>query len=302
MIKPKKLQPGDKVATISLSWGGAGTFPHRYAAGKRQLQETFDLEVVETRHALHPADWLDRRPQARAADLMEAFTDSSIQGIISIIGGDDSIRLLPFLDLDVIRANPKVFLGFSDTTVTHLACFKAGLVSFYGPAILAGFAENGGLFPYMVDAVRRTLFSATPPGEIAPNTAGWTVERSDWGVPADQAHRRALQPTAGRRWLQGRCGGPAAGRLPGCFGVGARHVGLAQPCSVARGNPVHRNQRRRTLAPTGSAGAARLWEHGHPGALGGYYRRAAGRRNPGGPLCRLRCGDPACCSRRAGLD
>ena len=172
MIKPQKLQPGDKVAAISLSWGGPGTFPHRYEAGKRQLQEAFDLEVVETPHALKDADWLHRNPQARADDLMEAFADPSIKAIISTIGGDDSIRLMPYLDLDVIRANPKVFMGYSDTTITHLACFKAGLVSFYGPAIMAGFGENGGLFPYMVEAVRKTLFSTDPIGRIGPNTEG----------------------------------------------------------------------------------------------------------------------------------
>jgi len=48
MIKPVKLQKGDKVATISLSWGGAGELRHRYEVGKKQMQETFGLEVVET--------------------------------------------------------------------------------------------------------------------------------------------------------------------------------------------------------------------------------------------------------------
>ncbi len=56
MIKPQKLKAGDKVATISLSWGGAGDIPHRYAAGKQQIEETFGLKVVETKHALKPAD------------------------------------------------------------------------------------------------------------------------------------------------------------------------------------------------------------------------------------------------------
>ena len=103
MIKPPKLQPGDKVAAISLSWGGPGTFPHRYQAGKHQLQATFGVQVVETRHALRDAEWLWRNPPARAADLMEAFADSSIKAIIATIGGDDEIRTLPFVDLDVIR-------------------------------------------------------------------------------------------------------------------------------------------------------------------------------------------------------
>jgi hypothetical protein len=132
MIKARKLSPGDKVAAISLSWGGPGQFLHRYEAGKRQLQEEFGLEVVETRHALRDPKWLHRNPRARAEDLMEAFGDPAVSGVVSTIGGDDSIRLLPYLDPDVFRSNPKVFLGYSDTTVTHLALFKADLATFYG--------------------------------------------------------------------------------------------------------------------------------------------------------------------------
>ena len=109
--------------------------------------EQFGVTVVETPHALGDPDWLRRNPQARADDLLGAFADPAIRGIISTIGGEESIRLLPFLDLAVIRANPKVFLGYSDTTVAHLACFSAGLCSFYGPAIMTGFAENGGHVP-----------------------------------------------------------------------------------------------------------------------------------------------------------
>ena len=218
MIKPPKLQLGDKVAAISLAWGGPGTFPHRYQAGKQQLQDTFGVQVVETRHALRDAEWLWRNPQARADDLMEAFADPSIKAIIATIGGDDSIRTLPFVDLDVIRANPKIFMGYSDTTITHFACLKAGLVSFYGPAIMAGFGENGGLLPYMVDAVRNTLFSSAPIGEIQPNLAGWTVEHLDWVDPLHQQRKRTLNPVTGWRWLQGA--GIRRGHLiGGCFEV-----------------------------------------------------------------------------------
>lgn len=218
MIKPQKLSPGDRVATVSLSWGGPGAIPHRYEAGKKQLQDEFGLTVVEMPHTLKDPNWLNRNPQARANDLMTAFSDPTIAGIVSTIGGDDSIRLLPYLDLDVIRSNPKVVLGYSDTTITHLACFKAGLVTFYGPAIMAGFAENVGMFPYMVESVRKTLFHAEPIGSIAPNNNGWTVEILDWDEPANQAKRRKLNPATGWRFLQGK--GVRRGHLiGGCFEV-----------------------------------------------------------------------------------
>jgi muramoyltetrapeptide carboxypeptidase LdcA involved in peptidoglycan recycling len=218
MIKPHKLHPGDKLATVSLSWGGPGQVPHRYQAGKQQLQDEFGVTVVEMPHTLSPADWVRRNPRARADDLMQAFADPSIKGIISTIGGDDSIRILPYLDLDVIRANPKVFMGFSDTVITHMACFKAGLGTFYGPAILAGFGENCGLFPYMADSVRRTLFSSAPIGTIQPNTSGWTVEELNWAIPENQQRRRKLQPNEGWQWLQGT-GVHRGHLLGGCIDV-----------------------------------------------------------------------------------
>ena len=201
-IKPKVLLPDSRIAAISLSWGGPGTVPYRYQIGKQQFEKEFGVTVVETEHALRDADWLAKNPKARAEDLMAAFADDTIDGIISTIGGEDSIRTLPYLDLDIIRNNPKVFMGFSDTTISHAACFKAGIVSFYGPAFMAGFAENTGMFPYMVDSVRRTLFSAEPIGVIEPNRLGWTVEYLPWENPENQSIRRKLNPCTGWRFHQ----------------------------------------------------------------------------------------------------
>ncbi|MEM7347920.1 MAG: S66 peptidase family protein [Chloroflexota bacterium] len=218
MIKPQKLQAGDKVATVSLSWGGPGTLPHRYEAGKQQLQDEFGLTVVEMPHTLKDEAWVHQHPEARAEDLMRAFTDPTIKGIISTIGGDDSIRMLPYLDLEIIRSNPKVFMGYSDTTITHLACFKAGLGTFYGPSILSGFAENVSLFPYMVASVYKTVFSSDIIGPIRPNLDGWAVEQLPWADPANQARRRPLNPSTGWKFLQGQ--GVRRGHLMGgCFEV-----------------------------------------------------------------------------------
>ena len=218
MIKPRRLRRGSRVAAISLSWGGPGAFPHRYAAGKRQFEAEFGATVIETEHALRAPEWLAKHPKARAEDLMAAFADPTIDGIIATIGGHDSIRLLPYLDLDLIRNNPKVFMGYSDTTVTHCVCRRAGLVSFYGPSFMAGFAENGGMFPYLVDSVRRTLFQTDPIGMLPPNETGWTVEFLDWSDPAIQSIKRKLNPCTG--WQFHQPAGVVEGRLfGGCVSV-----------------------------------------------------------------------------------
>ena len=218
MIKPHKLKPGDTVATVSSSWGGPSVYPHRYQAGVSQLEAEFGVRVIAMPNALKDADWLASNPQARADDLMQAFENSSLKAIIATIGGEDSIRLLPFIDLDVIYNNPKILLGYSDTTISHMLCYKAGVVSFYGPSIMSGFAENCGIFPYTVDSLRRTLFSHKPIGEIKPNIEGWTAELLDWGDPANQERKRKRNPCTGWKFLQG-CGVRQGHLLGGCLEV-----------------------------------------------------------------------------------
>jgi muramoyltetrapeptide carboxypeptidase LdcA involved in peptidoglycan recycling len=203
LARPPALARGDRIAAVSLSWGGPSTFPHRYEAGVCQLEAAFGVTVVPMPHALADPGWLAANPAARVDDLHRAFADPSIDGIVSTIGGDDSIRLMPLLDLDVVRANPKVFLGFSDTTITHMACLRAGIVSFYGPSIMAGFGENGGLLPYLERGVRQTLFEPAEDTAWPENEEGWTVEFLDWADPSNQHQARTLRPCTGWRWLGG---------------------------------------------------------------------------------------------------
>jgi len=204
LVKPEALRPGDRVAIVSTSWGGPAVFPHRYEAGKRYLADAFGIVAVEMPHALRDADWLDRNPKARAEDINAAFADPSIKGIIASIGGDDAVRLIPHIDLDVIVRNPKVFLGYFDPTILHFGCLKAGLCSFYGPTIMSGFAENGGMHAYAETSLRKAVFQTTPIGEIEPNRQGWTVEHLPWKDPENQNRHRKLTPSTGPRTLQGR--------------------------------------------------------------------------------------------------
>lgn len=202
LIKPHKLVPGDKVATVTLSWGGPSIFKNRYEVGVKQLEETFGLKVVPMENTLSADDYIYQNPQKRAQDLMNAFANPEIKAIISTIGGDETIRLLPYIDFDLIRKNPKIFLGYSDTTANHFMCLKAGITSFYGPTIMAGFGENGGLPAYLKESILKTLFDNKTIGEIKPSAEGWTNEFLDWGNPENQNIKRKLKPS---KWnfLQG---------------------------------------------------------------------------------------------------
>lgn len=216
--KPERLRPGDRVATVSLSWGGAGDeeILWRYHQGKARLEEVFGLRVVEMPHTLAGTQFVYDHPEKRAEDLMAAFADQSIKGIISCIGGTDSIRMLPYIDFDLIGKNPKVFTGYSDTTVSHFLCIKAGISSMYGPALLTDFAENIEMTPYTVEAVRRAFFSAEPIGPVLPSES-WTSQRLAW-VEENKNTARTFQPNGPYEVLQGT--GKTQGRLiGGCLEV-----------------------------------------------------------------------------------
>lgn len=147
---------------------------------------------------------------------MAAFADPSIKAIISCIGGNDSIRMLPYIDFELIRPNPKIFTGYSDSTVAHLICLKAGLSSFYGVSVLNDFAENGGMHPYTVKWIETVLFSGTPVGHI-PVAPEWTGEWLEW-TGANKEKRRTYKPNHDYEVVQGEgvVQGPLIG---GCFEV-----------------------------------------------------------------------------------
>lgn len=216
--KPKRLQPGDIVATVSASWGGTGDskLRWRYEQGVGRLEEVFGLKVIAMPNSLKGSEYLYNNPGARAEDLMTAFKDTRVKAIITNIGGEDSIRLLPYIDFNIIRENPKIFMGYSDDTVSHLFCHKAGLSSFYGPAILTDFAENVEMDSYTIATVNRTLFSNEIIGEIQPANE-WTSERLEW-IESNKNQRRTMQQNTGYEVLQGSA--TVQGRLiGGCIEV-----------------------------------------------------------------------------------
>ncbi len=170
LIIPSKLNEGDTIAFISISSGRAGDedMLPRYMLGKRRFEKIFHVKVVETPNALKGSEYLYEHPEKRAGDLMWALKNDSIKGIICNLGGDDSYRVLPYIDSQVIHDHPKVFMGFSDIA-TWMAVFAyAGVRAYYGPSVLTPLAQPGKLDEYTEEAIRRTLFSNEIIGEIKP--------------------------------------------------------------------------------------------------------------------------------------
>jgi muramoyltetrapeptide carboxypeptidase LdcA involved in peptidoglycan recycling len=223
--KPERLRRGDRVAVVSMSWGGANVFPHVLEAGLATLTDRFGLRVQ-----LYPTTRMSPRalaadPLARARDLNAAFADPTVKAIFASIGGDDSARILEHIDADVIRANPKILMGYSDTATQLVFCHNLGLVTFNGPAVMAGFAQLAH-FPEAEAHVRSMLFEPTDTLRYEPYPS-WVDSYPNWSTSNDGTAIGPRHMHDGWHWLNGPT--TTSGRLfGGCIEVleflkGSRH-------------------------------------------------------------------------------
>jgi muramoyltetrapeptide carboxypeptidase len=131
-IKPRKLKPGARIGIVNPA----------YWLEEDRLQravnvfEELGYELVLGRSTSLQENQCAGSPTERAEDIMAMFEDSSIEAIICARGGYGGNRVLPLLDYDIIRANPKIFIGYSDITglLTSMAQ-KSGLITFHGPML-----------------------------------------------------------------------------------------------------------------------------------------------------------------------
>ena len=110
--------------------------------------------------------------RARANDINDAFKDPGVDCIISAVGGTTTHEVLPYLDAEVIAANPKIFIGRSDNVHLNAYLFEqAGLISFYGSTFLPQF----GLFPRPIleniSSFATVLMAGLPGGVSIPQMA-----------------------------------------------------------------------------------------------------------------------------------
>ncbi|MEG3342819.1 S66 peptidase family protein [Streptococcus suis] len=131
----KKLKKGDHIRVVSPSSSieRIGGFEANLAAKKKLEELGFKLSF--SKHYFEN-DMFDSAPIAsRVADLEAAFTDESVDAILTTIGGFNSNELLPYLDFDLIARNQKIFCGYSDTTALINAIYaKTGMPTYMGPA------------------------------------------------------------------------------------------------------------------------------------------------------------------------
>ena len=176
-------------------------FPHVFDQGIAVLRDRFGLLIKEFPTARMSAAELAANPQRRAEDLNAAFADQSVSAIFVSIGGDDSARILQYLDPELIRANPKILIGYSDTTTQLVFCHDLGLVTFYGPSVMAGFAQLLN-FPETEAHIRKMLFEPDDKTDYQPFPL-WSNGYAKWSEPKNAGRVAKLHPHDGWSWING---------------------------------------------------------------------------------------------------
>ena len=217
-MKPVKLNKGDKVAIVSLSRGllGMPFCKHELDLGLKRLKELGLVPVIMP-NSLKDMKYIEEHPEARASDLKEAFMDDSIKGIITAIGGVDTYKTIPYLMEDEefvnkVKTNPKIFIGYSDTTNNHLMFNKLGLSTFYGPCFLVDLAElDKEMLPYTKECFMK-LFMDEESFEIKSSPV-WYSERESFGPEEVGKPRISHEETRGYETINGS--GVVSGKLYG---------------------------------------------------------------------------------------
>ncbi len=196
-----RLRPGSRIAVVSPA---SAAKPELVHCGIDALRR-FGYEPVLMPHAL------DRGPlyyagsaADRVADLHAAFADESIAGILCTRGGWGSAELLPLLDRDLVRANRKVFVGYSDHTSLQTWFWQeCGMASFYAPMVAADWAHESG------------------------------IDEASWRAALESGEEYVLSSNDGMRVLRA---GAAEGRLlGGCLAI--LEAGLGTPWSLRTDEP-----------------------------------------------------------------
>ncbi|WP_406416931.1 S66 peptidase family protein [Streptomyces sp. NBC_01614] len=192
---PPKPSPGDRVAVISPGAGLPGLFPLPYELGLERLRKEYGLEPVE-----YPATRkMGSTPQERADDIHAAFADPEIKAVIASIGGDDQITVLPLLDRELIRANPKPFFGMSDNTNLLMFLRNTGIVGYHGVSVMCELGRPGAMHPQTADSLRAALFTS---GECELEPAErWNDINRDWADPTTFAAEPETRPGGGWSWV-----------------------------------------------------------------------------------------------------
>lgn len=135
------LRVGDEIGIFSPSTPSTVTAYERYQRAKRYL-ENKGFIIVEGNLTGKSEEYRSGTPKERAEELNKLLRNPDIKMIMSTIGGTNSNSILPYIDYEAFKNNPKLAVGYSDATAVLMALYaKTGISTYYGPALIPSFGE-----------------------------------------------------------------------------------------------------------------------------------------------------------------
>lgn len=180
-IIPDKLKKGDMVRVIAPSDSLAAVPSDVQKVAFKRITD-MGLKVTFGKHVNEIDEFDSSGVQSRVEDFHDALRDSEVKAIFAVIGGFNCNQILDYIDWDLIRDNPKIIIGYSDTTALQNAIYtKTGLVTYSGPAFMTFGQKN--YFDYTLEYVKKMLFEE---GDISIESSEWWSDDATWYKHQDE--------------------------------------------------------------------------------------------------------------------
>ncbi|SDO17745.1 Muramoyltetrapeptide carboxypeptidase LdcA (peptidoglycan recycling) [Psychrobacillus sp. OK028] len=185
-----KLLKGDKIGIYSPSSPITYSSPVRFERAKKFL-ETKGFEILEGNLTGKHDFYRSGNIQERAEELNELIRNPEIHCIMSTIGGTNSNAVLPYIDYEAFKKNPKIMIGYSDATAILLAIYaQTGIPTFYGPALVPSFGEFEPYVNYTYDYFKDILIKEQHIPFTVPKPPYWTDEPINWEIKTEDKQLR----------------------------------------------------------------------------------------------------------------
>ncbi|MBC1483700.1 LD-carboxypeptidase [Listeria sp. FSL L7-1558] len=152
---PAKLKQGDEIRIIAPSRSMSIIMDNQIKLAEKRLNE-LGFVVSFGEHVLETDCMMSSSIHSRVSDIHEAFNDTNVKAILTVIGGFNSNQLLPYLDYELISENPKILCGFSDITALATAIYTQTELVTYSGAHFSTFSMERGL-DYTIESFQACL-------------------------------------------------------------------------------------------------------------------------------------------------
>lgn len=200
LIIPQNIKPGETVGICTPSMPAYAISNETFENGLKNIEKAgFKVQLGEVTKNRSSQGYRSAGPKERATELMDLFIDPSVKAILTTVGGMNSNSLIPYLDFEVIKENPKIFCGYSDITSLHLSLMKfSHLATYYGPGLMPHWSE----YPDAITSSIQSFLEALETKErVLKPFKNWSNHFRDWQTDAWKTIPREWKDNLGWRVL-----------------------------------------------------------------------------------------------------